>query len=281
MRAGTTALHEVLGAHPDIFMSPFKEPAFFADPEQLARDSRIIASAGYAGNRERYLGLFAEAEGARYRGESSSHYTKQPRLTGIARRMAAFSSDPRIIYLVRNPIERALSHYQFAVYRRDEHRRPLAAFQADPFYCAVSDFEMQITPYLETFGRDHVHIEVLEELSAQPGHALAAIFTWLGVDPGRGPDTMPRRNQFTRPVDRLRGPRLVSTASHTAWYRGALSRLLPSAVRNAAKAVLRDPVDDDLRSDAVMEHLRRRLEEPTRRLETLMGRSIDAWGVRS
>ena len=49
MRSGTTALHEVLGNHPQIFMSDVKEPAHFADPAELAMDSRVASAAGFCG----------------------------------------------------------------------------------------------------------------------------------------------------------------------------------------------------------------------------------------
>lgn len=278
MRAGTTALHEVLGAHPDIFMSPFKEPAFLTDPVELARDSRITAAAGYAGNRGRYLELFADAGGEAYVGESSTHYTKLPRITGVPERMAAFAPDARIVYLVRDPVARTLSHYRFAVRRKDERRPCLEALQAEPFYCEVSDYARQLQPYLDRFGPRRVRVVVLEALATSPDRELGGLYDWLGV-PGTHSDAVfPRRNESAPRLTRARGPEVLHRIGRSGRYQRLARAAVPSRLRTAVRALLSSSVASDETSDPeVLAYLRRIHRPQVAAFERLTGRTFPEW----
>ncbi len=278
MRSGTTALHETLGRHPDIFMSAVKEPAYFADPAQLAADSRIASSAGFSGQRGRYLELFAGAGDARYVGESSTHYTKQPRITGVPERIAAAAPGARIIYSVRDPVDRTLSHYRYALRLKYERLRPLEALRNDPIYCAVSDYARQIEPYMRLFGEDAVRIVVLEELAAGPG-ALGELFAWLGVDPVEDESQpLQQRNEVAPGVQRARGPELLHRVGRTAGYQRIARNLVPGAVRTRVRRHLNQEIDEaDIRSPMVLDLLRTTHLPHAAAMEQLLGRPMSRW----
>ena len=99
-KCGTTTLHSYLIAHKEIFMSEIKELGFFV-PEFSYQPKELSW----------YLSLFEQAENYRYIGESSTHYTKVPFYDGVAERVYMFAPEARLIYIVRDPIERAISHY--------------------------------------------------------------------------------------------------------------------------------------------------------------------------
>ena len=257
-------------------MSSFKEPAFVANPSELATDSRIIAAAGYAGNRDRYSMLFADSGAVRYRGESSTHYTKMPRITGVADRIAAQSPDARIIYLVRDPVERTLSHYRYAVRAREERRPVLEAIQKEPFYSSVSHYAMQIRPYLDRFGADRVQVCELEDLIQRPQQGLADLVAWLGLEPDHEV-SFARHNAGPEQVDVVRGPGLLHRAARTTAYR-RMRRFVPSGPRDAIRSLLLRPADDsELRNDDAVEYLRRIHEPQTVELEQLLGRRFELW----
>ena len=115
MKCGTTSLHTYLGDHPDILMCPMKEPSHFVNSEEL----RIVwpgPSRPSFGNTEKdYCDLFRGGEGKLVRGESSTAYTKLHKVTGVAKRIYDFNSDAKLIYIMRDPIERTISHYWHAV----------------------------------------------------------------------------------------------------------------------------------------------------------------------
>jgi hypothetical protein len=279
MRSGTTALHDVLGRHPDIFMSEVKEPAFLADPAELALDSRVASEAGFAANPSAYLALFRDAGDVPYVGESSTHYTKLPRITGVAARMAAFAPDARILYFVRNPLERALSHYRFAVKRKTERRGMLDAIMADPFYCAVSDYATQLQPYVDTFGLDRIWVGTLEAMAADPGTELERLYDWLGVaHPDDAPRRFPKRNAIADGLAIARGPGTLHRIGKKSVYQRLARSVAPKAARDGIRRVLTRPVNpDELRDPDAMAYLRRTLIPRVAAFETLIGRSFPEW----
>lgn len=167
MKAGTTALHAYLHQHPDVYMCDPKEPGFFADP---APDDRA---------RAQYEALFTAGATARYRGESSTKYTKAPYFTETADRIAATCPGARILYTVRDPVARIVSQYLF--YRRVQGETlPLrAAVAQNPRYRAFGDYAAQIAPYQAHFGQ--VLIVQAEDLSRRPDAVMARVFGWLDL----------------------------------------------------------------------------------------------------
>jgi hypothetical protein len=276
MRAGTTALHEVLDRHPDISMSSFKEPAHFADPSELAIDSAIVSGAGYAGDSRAYLSLFAGAGNVPYLGESSTHYTKLPRLTGIAPRIASRSPDARIVYLVRDPVLRTISHYRFAVYRKRERRSCLEALRSEPFYVAVSDYAMQLAPYLEVFGPKQVHVLTLEDIVADASHEIGHLCAWLGLSKPHPSPTFPQRNE-TAEVAKARGPAMLHRVGTTRAYRKVAGAVVPASLRRRVRAVLTTSLDDGVSDPAVVDFLRDIHEPQVERFEDVTGRTFDRW----
>ena len=164
MKCGTTSLHNYLGAHPQIFMTgdEWKEPAYFVE--------RLNWSKG----EEWYRGLFADAGDAVYRGESSTDYTKFPHYEGVAERIARFAPDARILYLLRDPVERSISHYWWEVQWSAEGRDMLTAVRSRNIIRDVSYYALQLRQFLPHFGRERILVLSTEELSRAPEETLHA-----------------------------------------------------------------------------------------------------------
>src|SRR5262245_46073038 len=108
MKGGTTALHTYLGSHPDVFMSDLKEPHFFS------------SGLGWDKGEEWYCSLFTEAGSATAVGESSTSYSKFPDVRHVPERAISLIPDLRVVYLVRDPIERIRSQYLHHVVMGEE-----------------------------------------------------------------------------------------------------------------------------------------------------------------
>ncbi len=182
MKCGTSSLHNYLGAHPEIFMCDPKEPCGLVAPAELRRHWPLMAELGFCDSRERYLGLFAAGGDRRYLGESSTPYTKLPEITGVPARIQSLCPEAKLVYIVRDPVERTVSHYWHMVRQASERRDMLTAIRDDPGFRDVSDYAMQLEPYLERFGREQLLVLTLEELTADPAETLGGIAAWLGVD---------------------------------------------------------------------------------------------------
>ncbi len=107
MKCGTTALYYYLEQHPQIFMSPVKEPNFFCFEGREGLDSGNSITDIAA-----YRGLFRGVSSERAIGEASHCYLYEPR---AVERIKHYTPDARLIAILRSPIERAYSHFLHAV----------------------------------------------------------------------------------------------------------------------------------------------------------------------
>lgn len=173
MKAGTTSLHRYLDLHPQIGMSNPKEPNFFLEPPD--------------GTWHRGLNWYATLFDPRreVRGESSTAYANLPRSAGTAERIAAVVPDARLIYVVRDPLERAVSNWAHARAAGAEEA-PLEAALADPRsrFVARSLYLTQLREFLERFPLERVLVIDNDELRSARRATLAAAFRFLGVDDG-------------------------------------------------------------------------------------------------
>jgi Sulfotransferase domain len=169
-RCGTTSLHRYLGAHPEIFMTKSKELDFF------------VTELSWRKGRTWYEKQFGT--GSRVRGESSPSYTAYPVYTGVAERMAALVPDAKLIYLVRDPVERTLSGYHHQRAQRME-RRPLADALSDvdeSRHIWRSRYAAQLELFLEHFPLEKILVVDSHELRTRRRETLARIFRFLGID---------------------------------------------------------------------------------------------------
>jgi hypothetical protein len=291
-KAGTTSLYEYLRGHPDVYMSPVKEPAYFS-PDVPPQKVRFA----YGRDEDRYLQLFAGARDERFLGEASTYYIysrQAPRL------IHEFEPEARIVAMLRNPVEMAWAlHGQRAAHGRE----PIADFgealaaderpdaggierraQVDKVgrYRDRARYAEQLEHWFEVFGRDRCHVIVFEEFAADTGTEFRRLLEWLDIDPDYRPESFAVHN----PSHRVRRGALRS-AINTRVGRWATQRLLPRIVGFERAARLADGVR---RSDVgrtpekrkpIGEGVRRQLEADLRpdvdRLSEMLGRDMAAF----
>jgi hypothetical protein len=171
LKCGTTSIHHYLGLHPEIQMSKPKELNFFA--AELNWDLGLDWYASRFDNR------------FKVRGESSPHYTNLPRFGGVPARIKEHCPDARLLYMVRDPIKRILSHWVHATgagYETGDLVEVLS--RPDTSYMNRSKYWLQLQPYLEHFDRSQIEIVAQEELQAQREETMRKAFRFAGVDEG-------------------------------------------------------------------------------------------------
>jgi hypothetical protein len=265
LKCGTTSLHHYLNLHPQIGMSRPKELNFF------------VAELNWELGPDWYANHFSAAD--EVRGESSPHYTNEPRLSGVAERMSrTLGPEARVVYMVRDPIDRMLSHYLHNVGGGYE-RRDLDAALSDPesAYMHRSHFAMQLEPYLERFGDERIEIVTREELRDEREATMRRLFAFVGVDEGFSSP------QFSREWETGSGKggggfRIMDRAVRLPGLR-ALDRnfdRLPESLRWLVERVVHDPRSGEAAKPQLSPGLRERLNERLRpdvaRLESLTGR---------
>jgi hypothetical protein len=220
-KAGTTTLWRRLGSHPDIYMSPVKEPGFFAPSETM--EFKMIR------DEDEYLRLFGGRD-ERYLGEATPSYLWDPYAPPAIK---SRSRDAHILISLRDPVDRAFSAYAHAA-RATERRSflevidaELAAPETTPSYCVGRSFYADsVARYLEEFG-DGVHIVFFEDFVRDDRPVLRGVLEFLEVDPeveiGSGAEASnPRAAPRNRAVGRLLGSRFA---------RGVARNLVPLALQ--------------------------------------------------
>jgi len=118
-------------------------------------------------------------------GESSPNYARHPVFPGVPERMHMVVPGAKLIFCVRDPIKRMVSHYVHS-YSLGRENRPLeVAFRQrenNP-YLLCSSYFYQLEQYLRFYDPGQIKLVVLEDLHKDPEGTLADVFGFLGVDP--------------------------------------------------------------------------------------------------
>jgi hypothetical protein len=198
-KAGTTALHAALATHPDLYLSPVKEPKYYLTggrppPRSRNRGPGDAHSAReWIWRRDRYEALFADAPGTAVRGESTPFYLYDP---AAAARLAADVPDVKVIVVVRDPVDRAWSNW---VHLRADGLEPVADFSDavrleqrrvdagwGPFwhYRGLGRYGEQMRELYRHVPRERVCLLRYRQLVDTPRDTLDLVSAFLGVPPG-------------------------------------------------------------------------------------------------
>jgi hypothetical protein len=266
LKCGTTSLHHYLNLHPEVEMSRPKELNFF------------VAELNWPLGPDWYASHFSGR--ASVRGESSPHYTNRPRFEGVAERMRSVVGDARIVYMVRDPIDRMLSHYLHNVGGGYDDRTLADAF-ADPesAYVTRSRYFFQLEPYLEEFGPERIEIVGREELKRDRPATMRRVFAFLGVDPDFSSEQFEREWETGTAKGRGRF-RLMDRAVRLPGLRAVDRNFdrLPEPLRWLVERVVHDPGAGAAPKPEVPPPLRQQLADLFRddvaRLERVAGRGF-------
>jgi len=242
MKCGTSTLHEQLALRSGFFMSRPKEPNFFSDEAEFAR--------GIAW----YAGLFAGASERQLCGESSTHYTKLPTHPHAAERMRELLPKARLVYVMRDPVERVVSQYLHEWSNREVDTDLEVAIERHERFVAYSCYARQLEPYLARYGASSVLPVFFERMVTYPEEELGRICRFLG-DPSDEPVVW-RRERAKQNVssERLRASPLRDSLLRVPLLRW-LKDQIPSSLRERVKEFWRYEGRPELSED-----LRRQIE---------------------
>jgi hypothetical protein len=296
-KAGTTSLYHYLDQHPAIYMSPIKEPCFFA-PEvvDFTPQSRVRFDADAAALHaylegpmrerrktgitlewEQYRQLFKHVRDERAVGEVSGNYLGSSGAPGAIR---ARIPHARIIMMLRDPVDRLFSQYAgarasgltSASFRQWVTEQMSAEAKRRPPFGPVwtGKYAVHLQRYLDCFPPTQVCVCLYDDYARTPGTTLRELFTFLGVDPNRAVDTKSRHNVTFVPrwpaVHRLLTPPV----------RRAVSSIVPTRIAKRARAryFTRTPLRPTAEERAWVIEI---YKDDIRTLEHLLQRDLSAW----
>ena len=278
MKSGTSYLSELLGAHPAIFMSSEKEPTYFVDPNALRQGWPRMWAQGYWKSEDRYLSLFAAAGHAAVIGEGSTCYSKLPIYTHVPERILEFNPQARFVYIMRDPVERTISHYWHTVESAKERRPMLSAIQSNPEYTDVSYYARQLSEYLQHVGRERIFVLTFEELIANAAEQMRRMYAWLGVDSSYRPPDIPARHVTPAVVEQGRGGLGFLNRLRRSPSYAKIGRHIPRAARKlASRLAVRKVRRAEISTLQVMAYLRPLQLRQTEELAGLLSRRFPEW----
>jgi hypothetical protein len=301
-KAGTTSLYAYLDQHPQIYLSPLKEPHFFSAefrPDNfevearprvatemkalaayLAGDLRAKKFGGFVTAWEDYLRLFRNATDEVALGEATPVYLWSPT---AARNIAARVPHAKVVMILRDPVERAFSQY-LQMLAAGATRR---SFRAEIDACLRSTsrkldaawsmlefglYYEQVTRYLREFPPARVHVALYDDLQRAPQRLLAQVFEFLAVDVGFAPDLSRRHHEPAVPK--------LATAAYWLKKAGVWPRaraMLPAALRTKMRSLLARPRADLEMRPEDRAFLADYYRDDVAKLAALLGRDLTAW----
>ncbi|WP_171236722.1 sulfotransferase [Ruegeria sp. HKCCA6837] len=285
-RAGTTALHSYLRQNPSVFMPSAKEPNFFSFEGEALNCKG--PGADYINNSvvdiETYRALFAPAPANSICGEASPLYLYSPK---APERIHHHIPQVRMVVILRNPIDQALSHYLYAVKQRieplddfaaaldAEEERLAAGWQPLFGYSRFPRYAEQLARYFSLFDRDQFLIRTYEDLQTDPQALIADITAFIGADTGFRPDVSSQLNAGGVPRNRLFQDFLMKPNPIT----GLIGYVMPQEMRwkirdRLSQFNLKRGVEMPPRARAI---LRDRLLPEIEMLEHMLERDLSAW----
>ena len=250
MKCGTSTLAAQLAAQTGVFMTTPKEPNFFSDDDIYARGS------------DWYAALFEDAGANDLKGEASTHYTKLPTYPQTLARMQAILAAPRLVYMIRNPVKRAESHY---IHEWTEGRLggdPEQAFAKCTEIVDYGCYGMQIAPFVHAYGVANICLTSLEQIKANPDRAFAAIADFLDLPEGATwKHDLPAQNVSSERIRRLP---MQGVLVDNPMARGLRRALVPKSVRtwvrNQRRMTTRPEIPDALKERMQMRFLEDRTQ---------------------
>lgn len=200
MKSGTTSLYHYLNQHPEIYLSPQKEPHFFAykderikfkGPGDQERIEKMVVS-----DEQQYLRLFEGIKNEKAVGEASAMYLYY---SEAAKNIKEVIPDVKLIVMLRNPVDRAYSSYKHLV--RDD-REFLDSFEEAleaeekriseewlPLwhYVEAGKYGKQLTSYFEIFNKEQIKVILFEDFKKETSKVVKSTFEFLGVNKGFTP----------------------------------------------------------------------------------------------
>jgi hypothetical protein len=285
-KSGTSSLYEYLKQHPEIFMTPKKEPGFFnwdgrAFDQRGPVDEKLYLAA--VRDFDAYRALYSGRATERVAGEATPNYLYNDH---APQRIHARYPDLRFVVMLRHPVERLFSHYLHMRRMGDEPlsledalgaeaKRRANGWGPSYHYLAQGHYAAQLGRWLARFDRARFHFVLYDDFERDSQAVMRGVYAFLGVDADFEPDTGVVHNAHYAP----KSERLHELVMGNGSAKQLAKLILPSRVRRSASAWIRrknaqaKPTLAPTLHDALLDAY---LDDITR-LEAIIARDLSAW----
>lgn len=276
-KSGTTSLHHYLRQHPALHLPEVKELDFFDAPEEQ-----------FEANLDWYLQYFRGA-GEQVTGEATPLYFRRSGLVPGRMRRLYGNMAPRFLLLLRDPVDRAYSHYLHKVSQgteplsfeealEAERERPKQKQRAWKSYFRDGLYAERLEEWYDHFPPEQFLVQLSSDLRQRPQATLRSIFRFLEVDPETKIDTSSRLNRTAERQSRTLGTLLSILPPWLPLY---LRSWTPESLRLRVEQLVRRRAISDRDPPKLDPQMRRQLrsayEPHVRRLAHLIGWDLSNW----
>jgi Sulfotransferase family len=266
MKSATSTLYEQLRRQPGIFMPSLKEPNFFSDDAQYAK------GVGW------YSALFDAAAPTDLLGEASTHYAKLPTYPKTVDRLRNCLPSPRLIYVMRHPVDRLISQYVHQI-SEGEVRAPLdEAVKSHEEFAAYSRYAEQLSPFIEAFGKSAILPVFFDRLLCDPQGELDRISRFIGYE-GKAV-WIPDQSQANASSERVRKFPLYDLLVEHPTAAALRRHLVPKPVRTRIRTAL-SARDRPALSDGIQSRLTKEFDDDLATLGRWLGCDLNCRNFRS
>ena len=254
-KGGTTSIYHYLKQHKQVYLSPVKEPHFFSKDIDVNLFKREFAQnklqdidkyvngemkeefhAAFIRDIEQYKKLFSKVQDQKAVGELSTSYLFSE---VAAKEIKALIPDCKIIICLRNPFERAYSHYRMNLWTGnsnefDFYKALVEDYDYKPkvwgnahLYTEIGLYYQQVKRYLDLFGKDNVKIIFTEDMKKNAAQVVKELYEFIGVDSSFVPDTSTRYNEVFTPKYKN-----ITWFLNKSGIRPLMKRLSPQVLKN-------------------------------------------------
>lgn len=231
MKAGTTTMYRDLITNPDIYMPIDKEPECLVHDNVLTPDGSKV-----------YANHFQPAKPNQTCGEASTAYTKLPDYKNVPQRaVKILKQNFKVIYIVREPVARIISHHYHASNQAQMDRDINTAIHNNNELINYSRYALQIEPWLEAIGPDRIRIVKFETYVEERIKTIVNLCRFLDVKPRQ--DLIQPGKIYNQGTARSDQNGLLGWLPDNSLYRKFIRPLLPIKVKDAIRNTLLPKVD--------------------------------------
>lgn len=300
-KGGTTSIYHYLKQHKQVYLSPVKEPHFFSKDIDVNLFKREFAQnklqdidkyvngemkeefhAAFIRDIEQYKKLFSKVQDQKAVGELSTSYLFSE---VAAKEIKALIPDCKIIICLRNPFERAYSHYrmnlwtgnsnEFDFYKalvEDYDHKPKVWGNAH-LYTEIGLYYQQVKRYLDLFGKDNVKIIFTEDMKKNAAQVVKELYEFIGVDSSFVPDTSTRYNEVFTPKYKN-----ITWFLNKSGIRPLMKRLSPQVLKNIFVKVFYKGKGDKGEIPAnAKQFMLEKFSEDISKLSVLLNKDLSNW----
>ena len=275
-KSGTTSLYHYLNEHPHVEMSSQKEPDYFSDKE--IHEQGMYYGKNRINTIDLYEDLFDQKKGVVY-GESSVSYLFYE---NVPENLKSYNSNAKIIIMLRNPIDRAFSHYlmdyrlglvsdsfEDIINKKSKHKNAHLFYQQ---YIEVSEYAKQIQRYFNVFSADNILLVDYEDFKSDVAGTVDVAYDFLSISTEFAADVNTKHNSFTMP--RNKGIRFIYSF---VFLRKAFAFMFPKSVVKNIRGFLFKTNKKPVLLEKTRSKLKQFFTDDVRELGDFFGKDYSKW----